>query len=31
VISMTVEEPAGRGEPVNRTYTTRVRCRNLGI
>jgi type IV pilus assembly protein PilW len=31
VISMTVQEPAGRGEPVNRTYTTRVRCRNLGI
>ena len=30
-ISMTVEEDAGRGEPVNRTYTTRVRCRNLGI
>jgi len=31
VISMTVQEPAGRGGMVNRTYTTRVRCRNLGI
>lgn len=30
-ISMTVQEPAGRGEPVQRTYTTRVRCRNLGL
>jgi type IV pilus assembly protein PilW len=31
IISMTVEEPAGRGGPVERTYTTRVRCRNLGL
>jgi len=31
VISMTVREPAGRGDPVERTYTTRVRCRNLGL
>ena len=31
VISMTVEEDAGRGEKVNRTYATQVRCRNLGI
>jgi len=31
VISMTVREPAGRHEPVDRTYTVRVRCRNLGI
>jgi hypothetical protein len=31
VISMTVEEDAGRAEPVARTYTTRVRCRNLGL
>jgi prepilin-type N-terminal cleavage/methylation domain-containing protein len=31
VISMTVQEPAGLGGSVNRTYVTRVRCRNLGI
>jgi prepilin-type N-terminal cleavage/methylation domain-containing protein len=31
VISMTVQEPAGRGGMVERTYTTQVRCRNLGI
>jgi hypothetical protein len=31
VISMTVREPAGRSEPVERTYTTRVHCRNLGL
>ena len=30
-ISMTVREPAGREGMVERTYTTRVRCRNLGI
>ncbi|UCF95144.1 MAG: prepilin-type N-terminal cleavage/methylation domain-containing protein [Desulfobacterales bacterium] len=30
-ITLTVREPAGRGNPVERTYTTRVRCRNLGI
>jgi prepilin-type N-terminal cleavage/methylation domain-containing protein len=27
-ISITVEEPAGRGSQIERTYTTRVRCRN---
>lgn len=31
IISMTVQEPAGRGQPVRRTYTARVRCRNLGL
>lgn len=31
VVAMTVQEPAGRGGMVNRTYTTRVRCRNLGL
>jgi prepilin-type N-terminal cleavage/methylation domain-containing protein len=31
VISMRVEEPAGRGGTVVRTYMTQVRCRNLGI
>jgi type IV pilus assembly protein PilW len=30
-ISLTVQEAAGRGGPVNRTYTTRVRCRNIGL
>lgn len=30
-ISITVEEPAGMGGPVQRTYTTRVRCRNAGF
>ena len=30
-ISITVEEPAGIGDPVERTYTTRVRCRNAGF
>ncbi len=30
-ISITVEEPAGMGGPVRRTYTTRVRCRNAGF
>jgi type IV pilus assembly protein PilW len=30
-ISMRVEEQAGRGETVSRTYATRVRCRNLGL
>ena len=29
VISLTMQRPAGRDEPVTRTYTTRVRCRNL--
>jgi prepilin-type N-terminal cleavage/methylation domain-containing protein len=30
-VSITVQEPAGRGGPVARTYTTRVRCRNIGL
>jgi len=30
-IALTVREPAGRGETVARTYTTEVRCRNLGL
>jgi hypothetical protein len=29
VISLTSQRPAGRDDPVSRTYTTRVRCRNL--
>jgi hypothetical protein len=28
---MTVQEPAGRQGPIARTYSTRFRCRNLGI
>ena len=31
VISLTVQEPAGRQGLVARTYSTRLRCRNLGI
>jgi prepilin-type N-terminal cleavage/methylation domain-containing protein len=31
VITLTVEEPAGRAGTVDRTYTTRVRCRNMGL
>ena len=31
VIAMTVEDPAGRGKIVKRTYSARVRCRNLGL
>ena len=31
VISLTVQEPAGRQGLVARTYSTRFRCRNLGI
>jgi prepilin-type N-terminal cleavage/methylation domain-containing protein len=30
-ISITVVEPAGIGDPVQRTYATRVRCRNAGF
>lgn len=30
-ISMTIQQPAGRGRVVSRTYTTRVRCRNIGL
>lgn len=29
VISLTMQRPAGRDEDISRTYTTRVRCRNL--
>ncbi|UCD79682.1 MAG: prepilin-type N-terminal cleavage/methylation domain-containing protein [Desulfobacterales bacterium] len=29
IVSLTMEKPAGRAEPVSRTYTTKVRCRNL--
>jgi type IV pilus assembly protein PilW len=31
VITMTVEDPAGRGGVMKRTYSARVRCRNLGL
>jgi Tfp pilus assembly protein PilW len=30
-ISMTVQLPAGRSGTVSRTYSTRVRCRNIGL
>jgi prepilin-type N-terminal cleavage/methylation domain-containing protein len=30
-ISITIQEPAGRDEPVNRTLTRKVECRNLGF
>ncbi|MDH3883755.1 MAG: hypothetical protein OET63_06045 [Desulfobacterales bacterium] len=30
-ISMTVQLPAGRGGTLERTYSTRVRCRNIGL
>jgi len=30
-ISLTIQEPAGPGEPVSRTLTKRVQCRNLGL
>jgi type IV pilus assembly protein PilW len=30
-ISMTLQEPAGRGQPVSRNYSTRGRCRNIGL
>jgi len=30
-ISMTVAEPAGAGGTLQRTYKTRVKCRNLGL
>jgi prepilin-type N-terminal cleavage/methylation domain-containing protein len=29
LISLTLQRPAGRDEPVSRTYTARIRCRNL--
>ena len=31
IISMTIQEPAGRGGLVTRTLSTRVQCRNLGF
>jgi len=30
-IALTVQEPAGWGKTVTRTYATEVRCRNLGL
>jgi len=30
-ISLTVQEPAGKGTLISRTYSTRVICRNLGL
>ena len=30
-VLITVEEPAGRDEPVSRTLTKRVKCRNTGL
>ena len=30
-ISLTTQEPAGRDKTVSRTYSTRVRCRNIGL
>ena len=29
IIALTVRKPAGRGDPVSRTLTKRIRCRNL--
>ena len=29
IVQMTVQQPAGRGDPVSRTLTKRIRCRNL--
>lgn len=29
IVSLTMQRPAGRDGPIRRTYTTRVRCRNL--
>jgi type IV pilus assembly protein PilW len=31
VISITVREPAGKSQTVSRTFSTEVKCRNLGI
>ena len=31
LIRMTIQEPAGRADPVSREYGTRIRCRNIGI
>ena len=31
VIALTIQAPAGREGMVDRTYTTRIRCRNIGL
>ena len=31
VVTLTIEAPAGREGTVDRTYTTQVRCRNIGL
>ena len=31
IITLTIQESAGRDAPVSRTYTRRVRCRNIGL
>jgi prepilin-type N-terminal cleavage/methylation domain-containing protein len=31
LIRMTIQKPAGRADPVSREYSTRIRCRNIGI
>ncbi len=31
IVTLTVEDPAGRGGMIERTYSARVRCRNLGL
>ena len=31
VISLTIQAPAGREGTINRTYTTQIRCRNIGL
>ncbi len=31
VVTVTVSEPAGRDRMVSRTYSTRIRCRNIGL
>ena len=30
-VSMTIQQPAGQGRTISRTYRTRVRCRNIGL
>jgi len=31
MITLSIQEPAGRADPVSRAYSTRIRCRNIGI
>jgi type IV pilus assembly protein PilW len=31
IVTLTIEAPAGLGGTVDRTYTTRIRCRNIGL